>query len=129
LGETWEEETGAKLGADSLSERAEFYPAGEVPKGAVILTAGVDVQDNRVAVGLYAWGAGEECWLISHTEIYGDPAGQKLWEQVDDLLLRDYPHAEGGRLKVSQLVLTLVATTPPRCIRMPGSEKEKECLL
>jgi phage terminase large subunit GpA-like protein len=103
LGETWEEETGAKLGADSLSERAEFYPAGEVPKGASILTAGVDVQDNRVAIGLYAWGAGEESWLISHTEIYGDPAGQKLWEQVDDLLLRDYPHADGGRLKVSAI--------------------------
>ena len=103
LGETWEEETGAKLGADGLSERAEFYPAGEIPKGASILTAGVDVQDNRVAIGLYAWGAGEECWLISHTEIYGDPAGQKLWEQVDDLVLRDYPHADGGRLKVSAI--------------------------
>jgi phage terminase large subunit GpA-like protein len=101
LGETWEEETGAKLGADGLSERAEFYPAGEVPDGASVLTAGLDVQDNRVAIGLYAWGRDEECWLISHTEIYGDPAGQKLWEQVDDLLLRDYPNANGGRVKVA----------------------------
>lgn len=101
LGETWEEETGAKLGADGLSERAEFYPAGEVPNGAFVLTAGLDVQDNRVAIGLYAWGRDEECWLISHTEIYGDPAGQKLWDQVDDLLLRDYPHANGGRVKVA----------------------------
>jgi phage terminase large subunit GpA-like protein len=101
LGETWEEETGAKLGADGLSERAEFYAAGEVPDGASILTAGLDVQDNRVAIGLYAWGRDEECWLVSHTEIYGDPAGQKLWDQVDDLLLRDYPHANGGRVKVA----------------------------
>ena len=103
LGETWEEETGAKLGAEGLAERAEFYPSGQLPKGAVILTAGVDVQDNRVAIGLYAWGAGEECWLISHTEIYGDPAGDKLWNQVDDLVLRDYPCAEGGRVKVSAI--------------------------
>jgi phage terminase large subunit GpA-like protein len=103
LGETWEEEIGAKLGAESLAERAEFYTAGEVPDGATILTAGVDVQDNRVAVGLYAWGTGEECWLVGHTEIYGDPAGQKLWDQVDDLLLRDYPHANGGRVKVSAI--------------------------
>ena len=101
LGETWEEETGAKLGADGLSERAEFYAAGEVPDGASILTAGLDVQDNRVAIGLYAWGRDEECWLVSHTEIYGDPAGQKLWDQVDDLLSRDYPHANGGRVKVA----------------------------
>jgi phage terminase large subunit GpA-like protein len=103
LGETWEEETGAKLGAEGLAERAEFYPSGQLPKGAVILTAGVDVQDNRVAIGLYAWGAGEECWLISHTEIYGDPAGDKLWNQVDDLVLRDYPSAEGGRVRVSAI--------------------------
>ena len=103
LGETWEEEIGAKIGAESLAERAEFYPAGEVPDGAVILTAGVDVQDNRVAIGLYAWGTGEECWLISHTEIYGDPAGMKLWTQVDDVLLRDYPHANGKQLRVSAI--------------------------
>ena len=103
LGETWEEEIGAKIGAESLSERAEFYPAGEVPSGANILTAGVDVQDNRVAIGLYAWGTGEECWLISHTEIYGDPAGMKLWSQVDDVLLRDYPHQNGGQLRVNAI--------------------------
>ena len=99
LGETWEEEIGAKIGAESLSERAEFYPAGEIPSTACIVTAGVDVQDNRVAIGLYAWGEGEECWLISHTEIYGDPAGMKLWSQVDDVLLRDYPHEGGGVIR------------------------------
>ena len=99
LGETWEEEIGAKIGAESLSERAEFYPAGEIPSAACIVTAGVDVQDNRVAIGIYAWGTGEECWLISHAEIYGDPAGMKLWSQVDDVLLRDYPHADGGVIR------------------------------
>ena len=103
LGETWEEEIGAKIGAESLAERAEFYPAGEIPNGASIVTAGVDVQDNRVAVGIYAWGEGEECWLISHTEIYGDPAGMKLWTQVDDVLLRTYPHEGGGQLRVSAI--------------------------
>jgi len=103
LGETWEEEIGAKIGAESLSERAEFYPAGEIPDGATIVTAGVDVQDNRVAISLYAWGSGEECWLISHTEIYGDPAGLKLWAQVDDVVLRSYPHASGVEVPVSAI--------------------------
>ena len=101
LGETWEEEVGAKLGAEGLAERAEFYPASEIPRDASIVTAGVDVQDNRVAVGIYAWGAGEECWLISHGEVYGDPASGKLWEQVDDLVLRDYPREGGGSTRIS----------------------------
>ena len=103
LGETWEEEVGAKLGADGLAERAEFYPASEIPRGASIVTAGVDVQDNRVAVGIYAWGGGEECWLISHGEVYGDPAGSKLWEQIDDLVLRDYPVEGGGTTRISAI--------------------------
>ena len=103
LGETWEEEVGARLGADGLAERAEFYPASEIPRGASIVTAGVDVQDNRVAVGIYAWGGGEECWLISHGEVYGDPAGSKLWEQVDDLVLRDYPVEGGGTTRISAI--------------------------
>lgn len=101
LGETWEEEVGAKLGADGLRERAEFYESNTVPEGASLVTAGVDVQDNRVAVGLYAWGAGEECWLMWHGEIYGDPAGKKLWSQVDDIINRTYPRADGEPVKVS----------------------------
>ena len=101
LGETWEEEVGAKLGADGLRERAEFYESNTVPEGASLVTAGVDVQDNRVAVGLYAWGEGEECWLMWHGEIYGDPAGKKLWSQVDDIINRTYPRADGESVKVS----------------------------
>jgi phage terminase large subunit GpA-like protein len=103
LGETWEEEVGAKLGADGLRERAEFYPSNEVPDAASLVTAGVDVQDNRVAIGLYAWGQGEECWLMWHGEIYGDPAGKKLWEQVDDVVFRTYKRANGDAVKVSAI--------------------------
>ena len=103
LGETWEEEVGAKLGADGLRERAEFYPSSEVPDSASLVTAGVDVQDNRVAIGLYAWGQGEECWLMWHGEIYGDPAGKKLWGQVDDVVFRTYKRANGDAVKVSAI--------------------------
>jgi phage terminase large subunit GpA-like protein len=103
LGETWEEEVGARLGADGLRERAEFYPAGEIPDGASIVTAGVDVQDNRLAIGIYAWGQGEECWLISHAEIYGDPAGKKLWDQLDDVILRTYKTTTGKEVRINSI--------------------------
>jgi phage terminase large subunit GpA-like protein len=103
LGETWEEEVGAKLGAEGLRERAEFYPAGEIPEKASIVTAGIDVQDNRVAVGIYAYAEGEECWLISHDEIYGDPAGTKLWDQVDDVIFRTYTRTTGEEVKLAAI--------------------------
>lgn len=103
LGETWEEEVGARLGAEGLRERAEFYPAGEIPEKASIVTAGIDVQDNRVAVGIYAWAEGEEAWLISHDEIYGDPAGTKLWDQVDDVIFRTYSRTTGEEVKLAAI--------------------------
>ena len=103
LGETWEDETGAKLGAEGLRDRAEFYPANEVPAKASIITCGVDVQDNRVALGFYAYGEGEETWLLDHFEVYGDPAGTRLWDQVDDAIFRTFTKADGTECKVNAI--------------------------
>ena len=92
LGETWEEDASAKIGADLLKSRVEFYQAGVVPARGLLLTAGVDVQDNRLAVVLRAWGRDEESWLVDHMEIYGDPAQPQVWKQLDEVLLREYQH-------------------------------------
>lgn len=92
LGETWEDDYAAKIGAGDLQQRVEFYQPGTVPARALAVTAGVDVQDNRLAVGLYGWGRDEECWLIDHLEIHGDPAQPKVWKQLDEALLKPLPH-------------------------------------
>ena len=86
LGETWEEEYSAKVGADALQQRAEFYDPKVLPARVLAVTAGVDVQDNRLAVSLYGWGRDEECWVVGHQEIYGDPARPEVWKQLDDML-------------------------------------------
>ena len=99
LAETWEEDYAAKVGADTLLERVEFYEPQVVPERAVAVTAGVDVQDNRLAVSVWAWGREEEGWLIDHQEIYGDPATPHLWKQLDELLLRPFNHEIGQPLR------------------------------
>ena len=57
LGETWEEDYAAKVGTDVLMERVESYESNLIPEKAVILTAGVDVQDNRLAVSVWISGS------------------------------------------------------------------------
>ena len=101
LGETWEEDYSAKLGADDLRARTEFYEPGTVPARGLVVTAGVDVQDNRLAVVLRAWGREEESWLVDHMEIYGDPAQPAVWKQLDDVLSRPIPHEIGEPLHVA----------------------------
>ncbi len=101
LGETWEEDYSAKLGASDLQQRVEFYQAGVAPARVLAVTAGVDVQDNRLAVSLYGWGQGEESWAIDHMEIFGDPSQPKVWQQLDEVLLKPVAHELAEPLKIA----------------------------
>jgi phage terminase large subunit GpA-like protein len=97
--ETWEEDYASKVSADGLRERCEDFPMGVMPEGSSVLTFGIDVQDNRLAISGWAWGRDEEAWLIYHQEIFGDPSRADLWKQVDEAVLREWDHASGRKLR------------------------------
>jgi phage terminase large subunit GpA-like protein len=99
LGETWED---ASEGVDAhvLMGRQEDW--GELaPAGVLVITCGVDVQDDRVEVERIGWGLGEESWSLEHRIIYGDPSAPQLWRQLDDCLLERTETRAGHRLPVS----------------------------
>lgn len=105
LGETFEDDYAAALSASGLAARREQYPPGHCPDGVLMLTAGVDVQDNRLAVSVWGWGAGEEAWLVWHQEIMGDPTQPKVWEQLDAVLDTAWPVENGGELMLAQVAI------------------------
>jgi phage terminase large subunit GpA-like protein len=100
LGETWEDAYAVRIGAEGLEARAELYEPGVAPEGVLAVTAGIDVQDNRIAVLLVGWGDGEESWRLYHQEIYGDPSLPQIWEELDTLLLRPIRRADGGAMRL-----------------------------
>ena len=100
LGEPWQGEQQTPLDADLLMQRREIY-AAEVPMGACLLTCGVDTQDNRLEVEIVAWGRDEECWSISYHVLFGDPAQNDVWTELDQLLTREYRHESGFKLTIS----------------------------
>ena len=79
-----------------LKNRAELYKPFTVPKGGQILTAGVDIQENRLVVICRAWGADMESWLIFWVEIYGDPKDKSTWDELTGLLNRNYIRLSDG---------------------------------
>lgn len=105
LGETWEDDYSAKLGADELRSRVEFYESGTLPARALIATAGVDVQDNRLAVVIRGWGRDEESWLVDHFEIYGDPSQPQIWKQLDEAIQRPIPHELAEPVNLSAVAI------------------------
>lgn len=97
LGEPWVEQ-GETVSHTMLFERRETYRA-PVPNGSV-LTAGVDVQDDRVEGEIVAWGDGEESWSVEYFRLFGDPAREELWDALRQKLGRTWLRVDGHQLDV-----------------------------
>lgn len=96
----WPYESGEKVDPDSLLARREVY-AAQVPAGGVFLTAGVDMQADRLECEVVAWGEGEESWSIEYKVFWGDPLGDEVWQDLEDYLGTSFEHEYGGLLAIS----------------------------
>jgi phage terminase large subunit GpA-like protein len=83
-----------------LYERREAYRIGIVPERGLFLTAGVDVQKDRIEVEVVAWGRNKESWSVDYLVIDGDSARPEVWQKLDAVLARDWPHASGQPLPI-----------------------------
>ncbi len=88
---------------ETLKERAENYDEFIVPDGGLLLTAGVDVQDDRLAIVIRAWGHDEESWLVYWGEIYGNTVDKNdaVWRDLEKILFREFKHEKGFSLGMS----------------------------
>lgn len=98
LGETWEER-GTGVDVNSLIKRRENYT--KVPSDVVLLTCGVDVQDNRLEYEVVGWGAGAESWGIQYGVIMGDPGQNFVWSMLDaQVVSATFTREDGQNLEV-----------------------------
>ena len=102
LGETWVE-TGEAPDWQVLYDRRERWAPGTVLKGGLFLTAGADVQKDRIEVDVWAWGRGLESWLIEHIVIEGGPERAEPWTALDQLLSQTWSHENGVALALAKL--------------------------
>jgi len=93
--------------AEGLKERALTYQELTVPHGGLLLTAGIDTQDDRLAVVIRAWGRGEESWLIYWGELHAatgvTDTKDPVWQELDKLLFGEFNHIGGWKIRLSAL--------------------------
>ena len=106
LGEVWEER-GEAPDWERLYERRETYPIGTVPRDAVMLTAGVDVQANRIEAEVVAWDRDKRSWSIEYRVMAGDTAqsDDPVWLELTDLLNDSWPHESGSSLALMRMAV------------------------
>ena len=117
LGETWME-SGEAPDWRRLYDRRERWPAGTVPEGGLILTAGADVQKDRIEVDVWAWGRGLESWLVDHVVIEGGPESEAAWAALATLLGPNLAARAGRRAAARPARRSTPATRRRRS--MPG---------
>ena len=99
LAELWEETHEVATDAHALWNRCEPFEA-EAPEGVALITAGVDVQADRLEMEIAGWGRDEESWSIAYHVIPGDVTRNEVWEHLEGLLLSEYLHASGLPMRI-----------------------------
>jgi len=99
LGESWEDKTNDQDHEKLISRRIRYNC--EVPKEALVLTAGVDVQDDRLEVEVVGWGINDVSYGIDYKVFYGDPGQDAVWNQMDAFLMKDFIRNDGVMLNIT----------------------------
>lgn len=118
LGEAYEE-PGETIDEHYLKRRIEAWRIGEiVPACALVLTAGCDVQGDRLEVRVWGYGRNAESWLIDRQTIYGSPAVEETWTALEQLLDKAWPHELGGTARITAMAIDASDGNTTHFVRM-----------
>ncbi len=83
-----------------LLQRKESW-GNEAPEQVVVVTAGIDVQGDRLEIEVKGWGVGEESWSLDYKQLFGDPAQEAVWQELDTYLQRPVKSKTGVFLNIA----------------------------
>lgn len=104
LAQGWSEE-GEDIDEAELAGRREAVNMSPVPAEVLALTAGVDVQRDRVETTFLGWAEEGEAIVLAHHVIWGRPHDTEAWQELDSLLTTRWPHSLGGEIGLDAAVI------------------------
>lgn len=103
FGQLWELRTDIP-DEDEVMRRAEPYDA-ELPEGVLVLTCGVDTQDDRFEYEIVGHGFNRETWGIEYGRVMGKPDREDTWERLDGVLDRTFRFKDGKGLRIATTLI------------------------
>ncbi len=105
----FEDKAGQTVAVKGLADRREEYTPELLLDGVALLTAAIDVQDDRLEVQIDGYGRDKEYFNIDLIRIYGDPSvidlrddedNLNVWKLANDQLQRTFRHPRYGEIKI-----------------------------
>lgn len=98
LAEGWRE-AAEEIDEAELAGRRERFGLDALPPDVLVLTAGVDVQRDRLEIVVLGHGKTDYFVLAQHV-IWGSPHEDHTWAELDDFLRGQWEHPNGGALRL-----------------------------
>jgi phage terminase large subunit GpA-like protein len=98
LGETFEVQ-GDGVDEDDIPGKDSFDKEF-LPDECVLITAGIDTQDDRLEIEIVGHGRDQETWSLDYRVLYGDPSSPQVWGQLDAVLAETWDHPRGVEMPI-----------------------------
>lgn len=90
---------------DKVMALSEPYERGVVPRQALVLTAGIDLQRNWLAISIWGWGRNREPWLVDHIVLEGNTAEPEIFDRLTEIVNANYRHESGAEIKIRRVAI------------------------
>jgi phage terminase large subunit GpA-like protein len=94
LGQTWKEKGDAPEW-QNLYNRRETYTINTPPRSVAFLTAGVDIQRDRIEVEIVGWCRGKRSYSVDYRVLIGDTSKAEVWYQLADIVGEQWEREDG----------------------------------
>lgn len=107
LAECFDEDPIDDIPEKDLLARGEDYAPDHFPVAVLVLTAGVDIQKDRIEVWVWGWGKDDEGWALEKKVIDGDPEGDDVWNKLDAYLSSKFTREDGVPLGIERALIDM----------------------
>lgn len=90
---------------ETLLKRKDGYKSNELPEGVQFLTAGVDIQGDRIEMEIVGWGKEKRSWSIDYRTFYGDTSQIKTFQALDSVMSETWETHDGHKIPILRLAI------------------------
>lgn len=94
LGETWKER-GESPPWENLYNRRETYKTNSPPKEVSFITAGVDIQRDRIELEIVGWCKGKRSYSLDYRVLLGDTSSKEVWDELAAVVGETWEREDG----------------------------------
>lgn len=109
LGEPWRS-AGDRIDETELQNSAEPFGLGGAEQGAfpeavLLVTAGIDMQDDRGEITYVGWSEAGQQFILDHDVVYGSYETNEFWTDIDALIKQRWRHPLGGEIGIEAVAI------------------------